>query len=67
METIDGAEQLREAYGAPSERSLKKQLSRLDKHCATSLRARRLLSSRQPTRLAVATRPRRATRRASSG
>jgi PPOX class probable FMN-dependent enzyme len=30
---IDDAEQLREAYGAPSERSLKKQLSRLDKHC----------------------------------
>src|SRR6266849_8620881 len=30
---IDDADQLREAYGAPSERSLKKQLSRLDKHC----------------------------------
>jgi uncharacterized protein len=30
---IDDADQLRETYGAPSERSLKKQLSRLDKHC----------------------------------
>jgi PPOX class probable FMN-dependent enzyme len=30
---IDDAEQLREAYGAPSERALKKQLSRLDQHC----------------------------------
>jgi PPOX class probable FMN-dependent enzyme len=33
MDTIEDAEQLREAYGAPSERALKKQLSRLDKHC----------------------------------
>jgi uncharacterized protein len=33
MDMIDDAAQLREAYGAPSQRSLKKQLSRLDKHC----------------------------------
>jgi predicted pyridoxine 5'-phosphate oxidase superfamily flavin-nucleotide-binding protein len=33
MDMIDDAEQLREAYGAPSERALKKQLSRLDQHC----------------------------------
>jgi uncharacterized protein len=33
MDIIENAVQLREAYGAPSERSLKKQLSRLDKHC----------------------------------
>jgi uncharacterized protein len=30
---IDDVELLRETYGAPNERSLKKQLSRLDKHC----------------------------------
>ena len=33
MDTIEQVEQLRESYGAPSERALKKQLSRLDKHC----------------------------------
>ena len=33
MDTIENVEQLRENYGAPSERALKKQLSRLDKHC----------------------------------
>ena len=33
MDMIDDAEELRAAYGAPNERSLKKQLSRLDKHC----------------------------------
>ena len=33
MDTIENVEQLRESYGAPSERALKKQLSRLDKHC----------------------------------
>ena len=33
MDTIENVEELRESYGAPSERSLKKQLSRLDKHC----------------------------------
>jgi PPOX class probable FMN-dependent enzyme len=33
MDIIENAVQLREAYGAPSERSLKKQLSRFDKHC----------------------------------
>lgn len=33
MDTIENAGRLRETYGAPSERSLKKQLSRLDKHC----------------------------------
>ena len=33
MDIIEDPERLREAYGAPSERSLKKQLSRLDKHC----------------------------------
>jgi PPOX class probable FMN-dependent enzyme len=33
MDTIDDAEELRAAYGAPNERSLKKQLSRFDKHC----------------------------------
>jgi PPOX class probable FMN-dependent enzyme len=33
MDVIQNAVQLREVYGAPSERSLKKQLSRFDKHC----------------------------------
>ena len=33
MDIIEDAERLREAYGPPSERSLKKQLSRFDKHC----------------------------------
>ena len=33
MDTIENAGRLRETYGAPSDRSLKKQLSRLDKHC----------------------------------
>src|SRR5258705_6743626 len=33
MDVIDDAEQLRTAYGPPSERAVKKQLSRLDKHC----------------------------------
>jgi uncharacterized protein len=33
MDIIENAVQLREAYGAASERSLKKQLSRFDKHC----------------------------------
>ena len=33
MDTIENSERLREVYGAPSERSLKKQLSRLDGHC----------------------------------
>ena len=33
MDMIEDVEQLRESYGAPSERALKKQLSRIDKHC----------------------------------
>ncbi len=33
MDIIENAVELREVYGAPSERSLKKQLSCLDKHC----------------------------------
>ena len=33
MDTIEDPERLRELYGAPSERSLKKQLTRFDKHC----------------------------------
>ena len=33
MDTIENVERLREAYGAPSERAVKKQLARLDKHC----------------------------------
>jgi PPOX class probable FMN-dependent enzyme len=33
MDTIEQVEQLRESYGSPGERALKKQLSRLDKHC----------------------------------
>ena len=33
MDIIEDSQQLRELYGAPSERSLKKQLSRFDKHC----------------------------------
>src|SRR6266436_164884 len=33
MDMIDDVEQLRAAYGAPSERAVKKQLNRLDKHC----------------------------------
>ncbi len=33
MDTIENPERLREVYGVPSERSLKKQLSRFDQHC----------------------------------
>ncbi|MGH7116998.1 MAG: pyridoxamine 5'-phosphate oxidase family protein [Stellaceae bacterium] len=33
MDTIENPERLREIYGAPSERAVKKQLSRLDGHC----------------------------------
>ena len=33
MDTIEDVEQLRQSYGAPSERALKKQLSRIDRHC----------------------------------
>ena len=33
MDIIEDPEQLRELYGAPSERSLKKQLSHFDEHC----------------------------------
>jgi uncharacterized protein len=33
VDTIEDPERLREVYGAPSERALKKQLSRFDKHC----------------------------------
>jgi hypothetical protein len=33
VDTIENVERLREAYGAPSERAVKKQLSRLDQHC----------------------------------
>ena len=33
MDMIENVEQLRESYGAPSTRALKKQPSRLDKHC----------------------------------
>ena len=33
MEIVEDLERLREIYGAPNERSLKKQLSRFDNHC----------------------------------
>jgi PPOX class probable FMN-dependent enzyme len=33
VDTIENPERLREVYGVPSERSLKKQLSRFDKNC----------------------------------
>jgi PPOX class probable FMN-dependent enzyme len=33
VDTIENVEHLRESYGAPSERALKKQLSRIDRHC----------------------------------
>jgi PPOX class probable FMN-dependent enzyme len=33
MDAIEKVEQLRESYGAPGERAVKKQMSRLDKHC----------------------------------
>jgi len=33
VDTIEDVEQLGESYGAPSERALKKQLNRIDKHC----------------------------------
>jgi PPOX class probable FMN-dependent enzyme len=33
LDLIENPERLRELYGAPSERSLKKQLTRFDKHC----------------------------------
>ena len=33
MDIIEDPQQLRDLYGSPSERSLKKQLNRLDRHC----------------------------------
>ncbi|HXC13087.1 MAG TPA: pyridoxamine 5'-phosphate oxidase family protein [Stellaceae bacterium] len=33
MDTIEDPRQLREIYGAPNERSLKKELTRFDRHC----------------------------------
>ncbi len=33
MDTIENPHQLREIYGAPSERAIKKQLTRFDRHC----------------------------------
>ena len=33
MDVVEGLDELREIYGPPSDRSVKKQLSRLDKHC----------------------------------
>jgi hypothetical protein len=33
MDVVEDFEELRELYGAPSERSVKKQLSRFDRHC----------------------------------
>ena len=33
MDTIENPRQLREIYGAPNERSLKKELTRFDRHC----------------------------------
>ena len=33
MDTIENPQQLREIYGEPMERSVKKQLTRLDRHC----------------------------------
>ena len=33
MDIIEDPRQLRQVYGAPNERSMKKQLTRLDKHC----------------------------------
>ena len=33
MDVVEDLEELRELYGPPGERSVKKQLSRLDKHC----------------------------------
>jgi uncharacterized protein len=33
VDLIEDVEQLRESYGAPSERAVKKQLGRFDKHC----------------------------------
>ncbi|MBV8508242.1 MAG: pyridoxamine 5'-phosphate oxidase family protein, partial [Alphaproteobacteria bacterium] len=33
MDVVEDFEELREIYGPPNERSLKKQLSRFDKHC----------------------------------
>ena len=33
VDIIEDPEQARELYGAPGERSVKKQLMRLDKHC----------------------------------
>ena len=62
MDRIDDVEVLRESYGAPSERAMKKQLSRLDKLAAISSPARRSWSSLQPTHGVDATLPRRVTR-----
>src|ERR1700726_3658233 len=33
MDVVEGLDELREIYGPPSDRAVKKQLSRLDKHC----------------------------------
>ena len=33
MDIIESAERLHEIYGAPSERAVKKELRRLDRHC----------------------------------
>ena len=33
MDIVEDLEELRELYGPPSDRSVKKQLSRFDKHC----------------------------------
>jgi hypothetical protein len=66
MDRIEDVEVLRESYGAPSERALKKQLSRLDKYCRDFIAARRSSSSLQPMLGVGATRPRRVTRLALS-
>jgi uncharacterized protein len=59
MDIIEDAEQLREVYGTPSERSLKKQLSRFDKHCRAFIeRSPFLVMPRPILRGAVTHRPR---------
>ena len=36
MDVVEDLAELREIYGPPGERSVKKQLSRFDKHCRAS-------------------------------
>ena len=59
MDTIQSPQQLREIYGEPMERAVKKQLTRLDRHSPQLHRAVAVSGrSPRPTRRAAARRPR---------